>query len=213
MVGTRSATSRITKASARNRKRAEGSSYGCRSSLRRAIRESLRDAPPAARAIASVPDSVAPRTPLAFTLPGSPPSPSPEHSTSTSASTTGASCPSAPSASTSLASSLSSTATASPLGPLATPKASPPHRKKKRGSVSGCVVDGSQGVLSTPRKGWYGIKEIVGEGRDRGNPVYLIEWEGCDPKSGVVWPCSWVDAKDVSAGAIREWESSKGTEA
>ncbi|RYP68597.1 hypothetical protein DL771_006569 [Monosporascus sp. 5C6A] len=210
---TRSTTSRITKLSARNGKEAQGSGYGCRSSLRRAIRESLRDAPPAAPVLASVPGSVMPHTPLAFTPPGSPRSPSSQHSTSTAASTTGTSCSLPSSASTSLASSPSATATASLLGPLATPKASPPHRKEKRGSVSGGVVDESQGVLSAPRKGWHGIKEIVGEGRDRGNLVYLIEWEGCEPRSGIMWPCSWVDAKDVSAGAIREWESRKGTEA
>ncbi|RYP26440.1 hypothetical protein DL768_011733 [Monosporascus sp. mg162] len=213
MMGTRSTISRITKPSARNRKRVQGSSYGCRSSLRRAIQESLRDAPPAAPVLASVPDSVVPHTPLAFTPPGSPPSPSSRYSTSTSASTTGTSCSSASSASISLASSPSSRATASPLGPLATPKASSPHRKKKRANMSGGVVDESPGLLFTPRKGWHSIKEIVGEGRDRGNLVYLIEWEGCDPKSGTMWPCSWVDAKDVSAGAIREWESRKGTEA
>ncbi|RYP02144.1 hypothetical protein DL764_005939 [Monosporascus ibericus] len=159
------------------------------------------------------PQPVAPHTPLAFTPPGSLPSPSSQHSTSTSAATTGISCSSALGASTSLASSPSSTATASPLNPLATPKASPPHRQKKQASVNGDVVDESQGVLSTPRKGWHGIKEIVSEGSDRGNLVYLIEWEGCDPKSGIMWPCSWVDAKDVSAGAIREWESRKATEA
>ncbi|RYP14494.1 hypothetical protein DL765_006330 [Monosporascus sp. GIB2] len=212
-MGARSTTSGITKPSARNRKRAQGSSYGRRSSLRLAIRESLRDAPPAAPVLASVPDSVVPHTPLAFTPPGSAPRPSSQHSTSTSASTTGTTGSSTLSAPTSLASSPSSTACASPPGPLATPKAPPLHRKKKRGSVSSGVVDESHGILPTPRKGWHSVKEIVGEGRDRGNLVYLIEWEGCDPKSGIMWPCSWVDAGDVSAGAIHEWETRKGTEA
>ncbi|KAI0010251.1 hypothetical protein F4779DRAFT_639528 [Xylariaceae sp. FL0662B] len=36
--------------------------------------------------------------------------------------------------------------------------------------------------------------------------VYLVEWEGRDPRTGRPWPGSWVNARDVSASAIREWE-------
>lgn len=42
------------------------------------------------------------------------------------------------------------------------------------------------------RNNWHPIREIVGEGRRDGNVVYLVDWEGHDPKSGVMWPNSWV---------------------
>ncbi|KAI0594856.1 hypothetical protein F4775DRAFT_414402 [Biscogniauxia sp. FL1348] len=60
-------------------------------------------------------------------------------------------------------------------------------------------------------RGWHRVREIVHEvggnsaaGRKK---VYLVEWEGRDPRTGAAWPSSWVNATDVSAAAIREWEA------
>ncbi|KAI1818690.1 hypothetical protein GGS20DRAFT_591337 [Poronia punctata] len=54
----------------------------------------------------------------------------------------------------------------------------------------------------TARKGWYRVRQII----DNVDGMYLVEWEGCDPRTGIMWPASWVKAEDVSEGAIRDWE-------
>ncbi|KAI1247044.1 hypothetical protein MGN70_010929 [Eutypa lata] len=92
----------------------------------------------------------------------------------------------------------SSSVTSESLSPSA-PRSS--VRRKRRGNAT--PADVAKGLLqgfsptSSPhsrgrRGGWHGIKEIVGEGRERGSLVYLVEWEGSDPNTGVMWPCSWV---------------------
>ncbi|KAI8625644.1 hypothetical protein F5Y19DRAFT_479406 [Xylariaceae sp. FL1651] len=60
--------------------------------------------------------------------------------------------------------------------------------------------------LTSVRKGWHSVREIVNEVP---SGLYLVEWEGLDPLTGVMWPGSWVRAKDVSASAIRDWEKRK----
>ncbi|KAI3320450.1 hypothetical protein HD806DRAFT_506411 [Xylariaceae sp. AK1471] len=56
------------------------------------------------------------------------------------------------------------------------------------------------------RKGWHRVHEIV---NDAPGGLYLVDWEGQDPRTGVMWPASWVRAKDVSENAIRDWERRK----
>ncbi|XDG01022.1 hypothetical protein ABKA04_000637 [Annulohypoxylon sp. FPYF3050] len=64
--------------------------------------------------------------------------------------------------------------------------------------------------LATPFKGWYRIRSIVTEMHNRnGGLIYLVDWEGTDPRTGVSWPSSWVAAKNVSVAAIRAWETQK----
>ncbi|KAI0382688.1 hypothetical protein F5Y04DRAFT_279464 [Hypomontagnella monticulosa] len=61
--------------------------------------------------------------------------------------------------------------------------------------------------IPTSRKGWYRVREIFAEARDRnGKLIYFVVWEGIDPRTGFSWPGSWVDAKKVSATAIREFK-------
>ncbi|KAI2615232.1 hypothetical protein GGR54DRAFT_642507 [Hypoxylon sp. NC1633] len=61
--------------------------------------------------------------------------------------------------------------------------------------------------IAANRKGWYVVRSIVAEARKRdGRLVYLVDWEGHDPRTGIGWPSSWVDAKDVSAAAVHEWQ-------
>ncbi|KAI4863969.1 hypothetical protein F4820DRAFT_354282 [Hypoxylon rubiginosum] len=64
-----------------------------------------------------------------------------------------------------------------------------------------------------PRRGWYRVRAIVAEasGRD-GRRKYLVDWEGRDPRSGGPWPNTWVDAKNVTRSAKREWEDKKAEE-
>ncbi|KAI1213201.1 uncharacterized protein F4807DRAFT_471645 [Annulohypoxylon truncatum] len=64
--------------------------------------------------------------------------------------------------------------------------------------------------IATPFKGWYRIRSIVTEMRNRsGGLIYLVDWEGTDPRTGVSWPSSWVESKNVSVAAIRAWENLK----
>ncbi|KAI1378436.1 hypothetical protein F4677DRAFT_394952 [Hypoxylon crocopeplum] len=57
------------------------------------------------------------------------------------------------------------------------------------------------------RKGWYRVRCIIAEARNPdGRTVYLVDWEGCDPRTGTGWPGSWVNARDVSTAAIRDWQ-------
>ncbi|KAI0503114.1 hypothetical protein F5B22DRAFT_575026 [Xylaria bambusicola] len=42
---------------------------------------------------------------------------------------------------------------------------------------------------SSTRKGWHQICEIINEVP---SGLYLVEWEGRDPRTGVKWPASWV---------------------
>ncbi|KAI0427349.1 hypothetical protein F5Y09DRAFT_316452 [Xylaria sp. FL1042] len=60
---------------------------------------------------------------------------------------------------------------------------------------------------STPvRKGWHQVREITNEVP---GGLYLVEWEGQDPRTGVKWPASWVKAQNVSESAIRDWDKRK----
>ncbi|KAI1454917.1 hypothetical protein F4805DRAFT_460292 [Annulohypoxylon moriforme] len=64
--------------------------------------------------------------------------------------------------------------------------------------------------IATPFKGWYRIKTIVTESRNQsGGLIYLVDWEGVDPRTGISWPSSWVESKNVSVAAIREWNDFK----
>ncbi len=89
-------------------------------------------------------------------------------------------------------------------------------KKKKTKRRGGAAADEPERMPSTStpapkltptlcrghRGGWHGIKEIVGEGREHGRPVYLVEWEGQDPNSGVMWPCSWVNPPTIKSPRI-----------
>ena len=166
-------------------------SHGHRRSLRLAMRESLRDASAAA-------------VPINFTADDSGPAPSVSHkSPSTtrlkhslnnsrrrprSANSTTSSASSHSTGSSSLSHATSAVSSAEP--------ATQPQRGKNRATRGDHTTKKSKGgslpSSSACRGGWHRIKEIVGEGRDRGDLVYLVEWEGSDPKSGTMWPCSWV---------------------
>ncbi|KAI1346053.1 hypothetical protein F5Y01DRAFT_322172 [Xylaria sp. FL0043] len=43
--------------------------------------------------------------------------------------------------------------------------------------------------LALARKGWHQVREITNEVP---GGLYLVEWEGQDPRTGVKWPASWV---------------------
>ncbi|KAH9886152.1 hypothetical protein F4778DRAFT_483224 [Xylariomycetidae sp. FL2044] len=74
---------------------------------------------------------------------------------------------------------------------------------------SRAVIRQDNGAPPLGIAGWYRIRQITNEVRMLGNLVYLVEWEGTNPMTGVGWPASWVDAEDVSEFAIREWEKVK----
>ncbi|KAI1503300.1 hypothetical protein F5X99DRAFT_407117 [Biscogniauxia marginata] len=74
---------------------------------------------------------------------------------------------------------------------------------------NGCKGKEFPNGIPLRRKGWYRVKEVTHEARRASSLVYLVEWEGRDPKTGALWPSSWVAAKDVSASAIREWAAKK----
>ncbi|KAI1277732.1 hypothetical protein F5Y07DRAFT_362769 [Xylaria sp. FL0933] len=56
------------------------------------------------------------------------------------------------------------------------------------------------------RKGWHQVREITNEVP---GGLYLVEWEGQDPRTGVKWPASWVKAENVSESAICDWNERK----
>ncbi|KAI0541867.1 hypothetical protein GGR58DRAFT_390437 [Xylaria digitata] len=60
--------------------------------------------------------------------------------------------------------------------------------------------------ISTHKGNWYEVREIINEVP---SGLYLVMWEGRDPRTGAKWPASWVKAKNVSASAIRDWERRK----
>ncbi|KAI1804329.1 hypothetical protein F4811DRAFT_285735 [Daldinia bambusicola] len=61
--------------------------------------------------------------------------------------------------------------------------------------------------IPTSRKGWYHVRSIINEAHDvNGRLIYFVDWEGHDPRTGIGWPGSWVNSKNVSEAAIREWE-------
>ncbi|KAI1150755.1 hypothetical protein F4825DRAFT_391121 [Nemania diffusa] len=64
--------------------------------------------------------------------------------------------------------------------------------------------DNSQSIAT--RRGWHQVREIINEAP---GGLYLVEWEGRDPRTGVKWPASWIQAKNVSASAVRHWETRK----
>ncbi|KAI1419974.1 hypothetical protein F5Y12DRAFT_788636 [Xylaria sp. FL1777] len=64
----------------------------------------------------------------------------------------------------------------------------------------------SNSRLASARKGWHQVREITNEVP---GGLYLVEWEGQDPRTGVKWPASWVKAENVSESAIYDWEKRK----
>ncbi|XXH04520.1 hypothetical protein Hte_010936 [Hypoxylon texense] len=159
MVSTRSASKKAPEARGRPKTKPASASvntYPQRSSLRRALQVSRRDAA-AASADAST------TTAAALALPPPPPPP---------------------------------------------PPARPPARHRRTPAAAH-----ANGVPA-PRRGWYQVRAIVAEaggggGGGDGRRMYLVDWEGRDPRSGCPWPYSWVDAKDVTRSAKREWEDRK----
>ncbi|KAI0887618.1 uncharacterized protein GGS22DRAFT_157617 [Annulohypoxylon maeteangense] len=87
------------------------------------------------------------------------------------------------------------------------------HKKKSESAQYARVNDKDRpnvNGIATPFKGWYRIRTILTETRNRsGELIYLVDWEGVDPRSGVSWPSSWVESKNVSVAAIRAWENLK----
>lgn len=64
--------------------------------------------------------------------------------------------------------------------------------------------------IPTSRKGWYRVRSIITEAHDRnGHLIYFVDWEGHDPRTGIGWPGSWVNSKNVSEAAIREWQDKR----
>ncbi|KAI0138700.1 hypothetical protein F4776DRAFT_65691 [Hypoxylon sp. NC0597] len=104
-----------------------------------------------------------------------------------------------------------STTSQTPATPLSAASTQPSGTTSASNNGSNDV--GTNGVL-TSRKGWYRIRSIVAEARnEKGRLSYLVDWEGVDPRTGVAWPSSWVEAKNVSAAAIREWMELQDAEA
>ncbi|KAI0127684.1 hypothetical protein BJ170DRAFT_382845 [Xylariales sp. AK1849] len=61
------------------------------------------------------------------------------------------------------------------------------------------------------RPGWYYIDRIFAEVGKEDNLMYLVEWEGINPATGMKWPNDWtqIKAKHVNATAIKIWENAK----
>ncbi|KAI0114738.1 hypothetical protein F4814DRAFT_448575 [Daldinia grandis] len=81
------------------------------------------------------------------------------------------------------------------------------HERSEHQEVAGKTnING----IPTSRKGWYRVRSIITEGHDRnGHLIYFVDWEGHDPRTGVSWPGSWVDSKNVSEAAIHEWQGKR----
>ncbi|KAI1143686.1 hypothetical protein F5Y05DRAFT_407092 [Hypoxylon sp. FL0543] len=96
-------------------------------------------------------------------------------------------------------------AVAAPEGPPASTASTNTKRHgSQRTSKSNLAGSGSPNEISD--NGWHLIRSIIAEARNPdGRFSYLVEWEGHDPRTGVNWPSSWVDAKNVSKAAKREW--------
>ncbi|KAI0840333.1 hypothetical protein F5Y06DRAFT_237524 [Hypoxylon sp. FL0890] len=76
---------------------------------------------------------------------------------------------------------------------------------ERRGHAAATGEVDTNGIPTT-RKGWYRVRSIIAEmPNQNGRLTYLVDWEGRDPRTGLGWPSSWVDVKNVSAAAIREW--------
>ncbi|KAI1770479.1 hypothetical protein F4818DRAFT_446281 [Hypoxylon cercidicola] len=83
------------------------------------------------------------------------------------------------------------------------PARSPARRGSARPRTKSASASASSG-------GWHGVRAIVAEaGGGDGRLKYLVDWEGHDPRSGAPWPNTWVDAKNVTRSAKREWEDKK----
>ncbi|KAI1410601.1 hypothetical protein F5Y13DRAFT_167494 [Hypoxylon sp. FL1857] len=68
--------------------------------------------------------------------------------------------------------------------------------------------------IPTSRKNWHPLRSIIAETLNQNGRIsYLVDWEGQDPRTGVSWPSSWVDAKNVSAAAVRAWKKSQDSKA
>ncbi|KAI1201174.1 hypothetical protein F5X97DRAFT_290558, partial [Nemania serpens] len=77
-----------------------------------------------------------------------------------------------------------------------------PPRNIPRSRTHQSGKDNSQSI-SSARKGWYQVQNIINE---TPSGLYLVEWQGRDPRTGAKWPASWVEAKNISPSAIHEWE-------
>ncbi|KAI0180601.1 hypothetical protein GGR52DRAFT_251235 [Hypoxylon sp. FL1284] len=91
----------------------------------------------------------------------------------------------------------------------------PARRQRPRRGSPRAKTENNHGVPAS-RRGWYRIRAIVAEAETRtangeGCRKYLVDWEGRDPRSGHAWPQTWVDAKNVTRSAIREWEERRGS--
>ncbi|KAI1733577.1 hypothetical protein F4680DRAFT_396667 [Xylaria scruposa] len=53
-------------------------------------------------------------------------------------------------------------------------------------------------------EGWYSIRDIIDEKRERGHILYLIDWEGTD-QNGRRYDPTWQPAANVTAAAINAW--------
>ncbi|KAI0550789.1 hypothetical protein F4679DRAFT_193028 [Xylaria curta] len=57
-------------------------------------------------------------------------------------------------------------------------------------------------------EGWYSIRDIIDEKRERGHVLYLIDWEGTD-QNGRRYDPTWQPAANVTAAAINAWRDKK----
>ncbi|CAJ2506632.1 Uu.00g078180.m01.CDS01 [Anthostomella pinea] len=226
---------RVTTARAAHKFKKRGPTASAqRSSMRRAIEESLRIAGPDV----SLPcDSPSVRTEASTSSisedsnVGSQPPSSPSFSSqpSTPSSLTSFSGPFTPASS--ISSAASSPASQAPSTPLqtsqrrqstalltfqapSTPLQASQRRQPITPSTSSSTDDSEAGDnhsngVPALRKGWYQVREIVSEARRAGKLTYLVEWEGVNPKTGVMWPASWINAKNVSASAVQAWGETK----
>ncbi|KAI1465203.1 uncharacterized protein F4812DRAFT_136492 [Daldinia caldariorum] len=212
-----------------------------RSSLRRALKESMRDVTPIG-SLAAITHSPPPT--LSLTPPITPGfisvESSPQSSPSSLANTSTmppASLPTPSLIPTDTRSPLNSTSTPTSISPLLSNKkpriSQKQHRKQLRGGLNYADIKGSKSLgctklekgceqsehmdvmdkpdtngVPTSRKGWYHVRSIINEAHDvRGRLIYFVDWEGQDPRTGIGWPGSWVNSKNVSEAAIREWRN------
>ncbi|OTB06145.1 hypothetical protein M426DRAFT_118940 [Hypoxylon sp. CI-4A] len=56
--------------------------------------------------------------------------------------------------------------------------------------------------------GWYEIRGIIDEKKERGKIYYLVDWEGVD-KNGRPHKPAWEPKKNVTIRAIKDWEAQK----
>ncbi|KAI1102928.1 hypothetical protein F4804DRAFT_311572 [Jackrogersella minutella] len=69
------------------------------------------------------------------------------------------------------------------------------HNESKNGrrKEAKATAKADKNGIPTSVKGWYQVRSIITEMRNKkGGLMYLVDWEGVNPRTGVAWPSEWV---------------------